>query len=168
MPHTNPTFSAETQVLDPARPSRAGSGQQLTQPDKKQSPDQAVQSLSDRLAQAQLRFDDLGSELAHYSQQERLQLSEAVRIGLEDEISLLRKTMRRFVKAAKASGEDEYPVNLAKTLDLLGLSCGRLAGLLRVQIGLSHPDTQDLNDGLLEALQDFASQIESMKGQNDD
>jgi len=168
MPQKNPTFIAETQVLDPARPFGAGSGERLTETKKGPQGQQLLQTFSERIKQAHLRFDDLESELAHYSKRERLQLSEAARIGLEEEIGLLRKTIYRFVKAANASGEDEYPVNLAKTLDLLGLSCGRLAGLLRVQIVLDRPDTQGLNDGLLEALQEFASQVESLKGENND
>ena len=143
MRHSNPTCQAYTQPTGKARPNAAGplrqaQGEQL-----------------DRLAERE-------AFLADFSPAERLQLSESAKLNLDEEINMLSLTMKRFMRAAESAGEDDYPVNLAKSLDLLGLTCSRLASVLRVNATLVGPEKNDVPKELLKRLTDFSQEVKQM------
>lgn len=100
--------------------------------------------------------------LADFSPAERLQLSEAAKLDLNEEISMLSRTLKRFMRAAESAGEDDYPVNLAKSLDLLGLTCSRMASLLRVNVMLPGSENKDISKELLKHLTDFGQELRQM------
>ena len=83
MRHSNPTCQASTQPTGKARPNAAGT-----------------------LRQAQSEQEDKLTEreafLADFSPAERLQLSEAAKLNLDEEISLLSSTMKRFPRHAQS------------------------------------------------------------------
>ena len=143
MRHSNPTCQASTQPTGKARPNAAGSLRQ------------AHNDLEDKLAERE-------AFLADFSPAERLQLSEAAKRDLDEEISILSRTMKRFVRAAESTGEDDYPVNLAKALDLLGLTCSRMASLLRVNVVLLGPEKNADSMELLKRLTDFGQEVKQM------
>ena len=143
MRHSNPTCQATTQPTGKARPNAAG------------SPRQAEEAQLDRLAERD-------AFLADFSPAERLQLSEAAKLNLDEEISMLSRTLKRFMRAADSAGEDDYPVNLAKSLDLLGLTCSRMASMLRVNVMLNGPEKNADSMELLKRLTDFGHEVRQM------
>ncbi len=143
MRHSNPTCQAPTQPTGKARPNAAGS---LRQADCEQ-----LESLAEREA-----------FLADFSPAERLRLSEAAKLNLDEEISMLSRTLKRFMRAADSAGEEDYPVNLAKSLDLLGLTCSRMASMLRVNVMLNGPEKNGDSIELLKRLTDFGQEIKQM------
>lgn len=160
MPQKNPTLIAETQVLDPAHPfPRVGSGgaQSLA----------TENSFSEQLVLLSQRYEK--ENLTDLTQAERLQLSEAARLSLEDEIVLMREHIKIFASASKEVKEGEdYNEALGKVLNLLGLSCNRLAGLMRVQLLLQGPQSAGLLEDLIGAMSDFVDNMTAEEGgQND-
>ncbi len=143
MRHPNPTCQASTQPTGRARPTAAGSSRE------------ANLILLDDLAEHEAFLEE-------FSSAERLQLSEAARHNLDDEINMLKRTMKRFIRAAESAGEDDYPVNLAKALDLLGLTCYRLASVLRVNVALLDPGKGSETDELLKCLADFGKEVKQI------
>lgn len=133
MRQIKPTSSAQTPVLDPAHPS---------------------QRVGARVEGLHLQLN------RNFSQTERLQLSEVARLSLEEEIALLRKTIKAFTEEAKIvqSGGD-YPAEFAQVLDVVGLSCNRLVSLMRVQLLLQGPQSSGLAEDLISALGAFAEQM---------
>jgi len=98
---------------------------------------------------------------------ERLQLSESARFSMDDEIAMLRKMIRNFTRAAGTSGEEDYPDNLAKSLDLLGLTCSRLASVLRVNMMLAGSHEDDLRKQIEDSLAGFLAEVKTPgKGKN--
>ncbi len=149
MRHSNPTCQASTQPTGKARPIAAG------------SPRQADCEQHNILA-------DREAFLTDFSSAERLQLSEAAKINLDEEISMLSHTLRRFVRAAENAGEEKYPVNLAKALDLLGLTCSRMASVLRVNIMVNGSEKNGYSEELLKQLTDFGQEIKHMSEEKHD
>lgn len=150
MRHSNPTCQASTQPTGKARPNMAG------------SPRQADGEQLDRLAEREALLTD-------FSPAERLQLSEAARINLDEEIGMLKQTLRRFLRASEMADEDgEYPVNLAKTLDLLGLTCSRMASSLRVNMMVNGPQGSDESKEWLKRLADFSEEVKQISAGSDD
>ena len=149
MRHSNPTCQVSTQPTGTARPNAAGSLRQ------------ADDARLDRLAERE-------AFLADFSLAERLQLSETAKLNLDEEINMLSRTLNRFMRAAESAGEDDYPVNLAKSLDLLGLTCSRMASLLRVNAFLSGPEKNDLSKDLLKRLTDFSQEVRQAGESNHD
>jgi hypothetical protein len=147
MPHKNPTLSAETQVLDPAHPSsRVGSGN---------PPDQNP--------------EDTSQFSAIFSQAERLQLSEAIDLNLKDEIKMMKKGIREFAKASEGVKNGEpYNEELGKVLNDLGLSCGRLANLMRVQLLLQGPQSKGMLEDLMNAMSDFVEKMTAEEEEQND
>ena len=143
MRHSNPTCQASTQPSGKARPNAAGSLRQAN-----------FEQL-DKLAERE-------AFLADFSPAERLQLSEAAKLDLDEEISMLSRTLKRFMRAAESAGEEDYPVNLAKALDLLGLTCSRMASLLRVNVVLLGPEKSADSIELLKRLTDFGQEVKQM------
>ena len=143
MRHSNPTCQATTQPTGKARPNAAGSLRQAEE--------------------AQLgRLSEREAFLADFSPAERLQLSEAAKVNLDEEISLLSCTLRRFVRAAESAGEEDYPANLARALDLLGLTCSRMASMLRVNVMLNGPEKSADSMEMLKRLTDFGQEVRQM------
>jgi len=97
---------------------------------------------------------------------ERLQLSESARFGMDEEIAMLRKMIRNFTRAAGTSGEEDYPDNLAKSLDLLGLTCSRLASVLRVNMMLAGSHEDDLRKQIEDSLAEFLAEVKTVKTQS--
>lgn len=89
------------------------------------------------------------------SKAERVQLSESARFSMDEEIVLLRKMIKNFAQAASMAGENDYPDNLAKSLDLLGLTCSRLASVLRVNMLLNGSEDDALRKQIEESLSSF-------------
>ncbi len=145
MRHPNPTCQASTQPTGKARPKAAGSHRQ------------AESKLEDKLAERE-------AFLVDFSPAERLQLSETARFDLDEEISMLKRTIKRFVRTAENAGEEDYPVNLAKSLDLLGLSCSRLASVLRVNSTLNGTGKDTESMELLKTLADFSQNLGQTNG----
>lgn len=142
MRHTTPTCQAHAQPTGKARPNKAGA--------TRQAQGEPTAALADREA-----------FLTEFSPAERLQLSETAKLNLDEEISLLSRTLRRFMRAAESASEDDYPANLAKSLDLLGLTCSRLASVLRVNVMLAGPQKTGLAQELLERLMDFRREVKA-------
>ncbi len=147
MRHSTPTCQAPTQPTGKARPSTAGS---------------LRQAQSEQTIQQQDGLAEREEFLADFSPAERLQLSEAAKLDLNEEISMLSRTLKRFMRAAESAGEDDYPVNLAKSLDLLGLTCSRMASLLRVNVMLPGSVNTDISKELLKHLTDFGQELRQM------
>ena len=165
MPHKNPTLAAQTQVLDPAHPSpRVGSGISPVLAEKNDHNETRENAFPDRMEAVDLRrkFTE------DFSLEERLQLSETARLSLEDEIALMRKMIKIFARVSEGVQDGEpFPVDLAKAIDVMGLSCSRIAGLMRVQLLLQGPQSDGLIEDLLESLGTFVDQITSEGEKND-
>lgn len=164
MRHENPNSPAQTRPSGPAHPSeRVGS----TPPGRlaafNPAPGGATGVLSAPL-QARL---SAAEALSGFTPLQRLQLSEAARLSLDEEIELLRSTLRRFMRAVNAGDEAGYPTNLARALDLLGLTCSRLASVTRVNLELNGADsnawTRDFNTQMQSLLKEWE---EGQEGEN--
>lgn len=165
MLHKNPTLSAQAQVLDPAHPSpRVGSGISPVLAEKNDHDETRENAFSDWMEAVDLR-----KKLTEdFSLEERLQLSETARLSLEDEIALMRKMIKIFARASKGVQDGKpFPVDLARVIDVLGLSCSRIATLMRVQLLLQGPQSDGLIEDLLESLGTFVDQITSEGEKND-
>ena len=101
--------------------------------------------------------------VASLSTAERLQLSESARFSMDEEIVMLRKMMKNFVCAASMSEEDSYPDNLAKALDLLGLTCSRLASVLRVNMSLNGSQEDAWRQQIEESLATFIREEQAQR-----
>lgn len=170
MPHKNPTLSAQTQVLDPAHPSpRVGNGG-LPDPINKKTRNETLQTiLSERMEIIGKRFENSYQIPTELTPIERMQLSELARLSLEDEITLMRKSIKAFAKASEGVQEgDPYPKDLAKVLDMLGLSCSRIAGLMRVQLLLQGPQSDGLMDDLIDLMGSFVDKMAAEEGEQND
>ena len=170
MRHKNPTLSAQTQVLDPAHPSpRVGNGGSPNQMLENER-DQAIQTtFLERLDVISQRYEASWQLPETLTQSERLQLSEVARLSLEDEIALMRKMIQAFAKASEGVKDGEpYPTDLAKVLDALGLSCGRMAGLMRVQLLLQGPQSGGLMEDLIDLMGSFVDKMVAEEGEQND
>ncbi|MFA5611615.1 MAG: hypothetical protein WDA04_01990 [Anaerolineaceae bacterium] len=165
-----PTLTAQTQVLDPAHPSsRVGSGDLPGRFPEQEQHDDLHSLLLQRLTLVSQRQEDASRISETFSKQERLQLAEAARLSLVDEIALLRRIIKMFAKEADLVRDGApYPSDLAKTLDMLGLSCGRLASLLRVQVVLQGPQNDGLIDDLLNLMGTYVDKLAGSEGGSDD
>ena len=159
MRHKTPTLSAHTQVLDLAHPcKRVGRrvGAESFQPGS---------ACYERFEANEWRF-----ELTEFlSKEERMQLSESARLSLESEINLMRAIIQTFAAASKGIKDGEpFPADLAKVVDVLGLSCSRIDSLMRVQVLLQGPQSGGLLDDLIDTLGDFVEQMAASEGGQDD
>ena len=161
MPHRNPTLSAETQVLDPTHPSqRVGSGNSADQKSTTEQDNGIHTTFLERLEFISQHHEDSCQFAQTLTKSERIQLSEVARLSLEDEIVLMRNGIKTFAKASKGVKDgDKYNEDLGKVLNLLGLSCFRFAGLLRVQLLLQGPQSAGLLEDLIDAMSDFVEKM---------
>jgi hypothetical protein len=132
MEHTNPTLYARTQSS--GRPCRQAAG---------------------------VTAQDANGGFISINHAERLQLSESARFSMDDEIAMLRKMIRNFTRAAGSNGEEDYPDNLAKSLDLLGLTCSRLASVLRVNMLLAGSHEDELRKQIEDSLAEFLAEVKT-------
>ncbi|MCK9245924.1 MAG: hypothetical protein M0P11_03090 [Anaerolineaceae bacterium] len=170
MRQETPTLMAQTQVLDPAHPfSRVGSGDLPGRHPEQEQYDALKSLLLERLTLISQRQEEFLRISESFSKQERLQLAEAARLSLVDEIALLRKSIKVFAREAELVREGApYPSDLAKTLDMLGLSCGRMASLLRVQVILQGPQNDGLIDDLLALMGTYVDKLAGPEAGSDD
>ena len=170
MRHKNPTLSAQTQVLDPAHPrKRVGSGSSPDPINQKTQNEDLETIFSERLGIICQRYDAAHEIPTELTPVERMQLSEVARLSLEDEITLMRKTIKAFAKASEGVQKgDPYPKDFAKVLDMLGLSCGRVAGLMRVQLLLQGPQSDGLMDDLIDLMGTFVDRMAAEEGEQND
>jgi hypothetical protein len=103
------------------------------------------------------------------TQAERVQLSEMARLSLEEEIALMRKGIKSFAKASEGVKDGEsYNKDMGEVLNLLGLSCYRVAGLMRVQLLLQGPQSAGLLEDLIDAMSDFVEKMTAEEGAQND
>ncbi|NLC13386.1 MAG: hypothetical protein GX768_05015 [Chloroflexi bacterium] len=162
MPHTNPTLIAETQVLDSAHPSsRVGRGGPQNQP--------IENAFLDRLVMVRQHSEEMALISNDLTQAERVQLSEMARLSLEEEIALMRKGIKSFAKASEGVKDGKsYNKDMGEVLNLLGLSCYRVAGLMRVQLLLQGPQSAGLLEDLIDAMSDFVEKMTAEEGAQND
>ena len=99
------------------------------------------------------------------TQAERVQLSEMARLSLEEEIALMRKGIKSFAKASEGVKDGKsYNKDMGEVLNLLGLSCYRVAGLMRVQLLLQGPQSAGLLEDLIDAMSDFKKDDSRRRG----
>lgn len=153
MSQTSPTFLSQSPTLDPACLLEAGSrGRQLN------NLNQEPFGLDQRIELLETRYETI-SKLPARSISKRLQLSEELRLELIDEINSLREVGLLFSKAARAGGEDKFPENLARTVNILGMCFLRLATLMRAQADLTGKKRDKTLDALMDALQSFEKEV---------
>lgn len=154
MPHEHPTTIAASLIPDPARRTQAG---RRSQKQNGGVLNQEQMKFSTELFELEARYK--GKEaLNGFPNLSRLQLSEQVKLELSEEISTLREVGRLFSRAAKAGGEENYPANLAKTVDVLGMCFLRLATLMRAHAELTGSESNQLVTEMIETVQEFAKE----------
>ena len=142
MRHTTPTNQAHTHTL---READALPGQACLK--------QADLPSSLLTAEREAALAERENLLISFSAAERLQLSEAAKRGLDEEIRLLKSFLRRFHR--EVDGRDEPPTfkELGQSLDLLGLTISRLASAMRVNHVLNPESADGEKEKLIQLLQ---------------
>lgn len=159
MEHTNPTLLAKTHRSGSSCQHWAGACSQ----GEKSGHDPLLENpLIEAAFLLPVPHEFLETDLLNHA--ERLQLSESARFSMDEEIIMLRKMIKNFTRAAGTHGEEDYPDNLARALDLLGLTCSRLASVLRVNMVLAGPQDDALRKQIEESLATFLSEIQTQKG----
>ena len=159
MEHTNPSVLAKSHRSGSSCPTMAGScshGAKSGQDHLLENP------IIEAAFLLPFQHELLEADLLNHA--ERLQLSESARFSMDEEIVMLRKMIKNFARAAGTHGEEDYPDNLARALDLLGLTCSRLASVLRVNMVLAGPQDDALRKQIEESLATFLSEIQTQKG----
>ena len=85
---------------------------------------------------------------SQYSARERRQLGKALNETLWDEIALFRSYIRKFFAMQAGNPDPAGLESLVRNLDLLGLSCTRLARVMQVNHSIS-PRQEDDEEGML-------------------
>jgi hypothetical protein len=123
----------------------------------------------DRLAMVRQHSEEMDLISNDLTQAERVQLSEMARLSLEEEIALMRKGIKSFAKASEGVKDGEsYNKDMGEVLNLLGLSCYRVAGLMRVQLLLQGPQSAGLLEDLIDAMSDFVEKMTAEEGAQND
>lgn len=86
----------------------------------------------------------------HFTQAELADLDRALGESLTGEIDMLRVMMRRFF--ILATSEKDNLDALKNALQLLGLSCSRLARVIQTEQSLQDKQTDELGDSLTRAM----------------
>jgi hypothetical protein len=94
--------------------------------------------------------EELGFYIEHFTRGEIADLDRALGQSLSGEIGMLRVVMRRFFErtAEEASDFD----GLTKALNVLGLSCSRLASLVKTEQSLQDTQADELGEALSRSL----------------
>ena len=91
-------------------------------------------------------LQDAGYYVEHFTRGELADLDQALGESLRGEIGMLRVVMRRFF--ARCADEADDLTMMANALQVLGLSCGRLAKLLQTERGLQDTLADELGEAL--------------------
>ncbi len=93
---------------------------------------------------------EAGFYVAHFTRAELADLDRALNDSLQGEIGMLRVVMRRFFERAAQEADDLKA--LADVLEVLGISCGRLARLVSTELSLHDRHTDELGEALAQSL----------------
>ena len=94
--------------------------------------------------------NEVGFYVEHFTRAELADLDRALNDSLQGEISMLRIVMRRFFERAAQEADDLTA--LADVLQVLGLSCGRLAKLVTTELSLHANRADELGEALAQSL----------------
>jgi hypothetical protein len=94
--------------------------------------------------------DELGFYIEHFTRAEMADLDRALGKSLSGEIGMLRIVMRRFFE--RTTQETNDIDGLTKALTLLGLSCTRLASLVKTEQGLQDKQADEIGEALSRSL----------------
>ena len=94
--------------------------------------------------------DELGFYIEYFTRGEIADLDRALGQSLSGEIGMLRVVMRRFFEEATEEASDID--GLTKALNVLSLSCSRLASLVKTEQGLQDKQTDELGEALSRSL----------------
>jgi len=89
---------------------------------------------------------DASFYIEHFTRAELADLDQALGESLRGEIGMLRVVMRRFF--ARCAEEADDLKMMAQSLQVLGLSCGRLAKLIQTERGLQDTRADELGEAL--------------------
>lgn len=89
---------------------------------------------------------DPGFYVEHFTRAELADLDRALGDSLRGEIGMLRVVMRRFFE--RAAHETDDLKMMAHALQVLGLSCGRLAKIIQTERGLQDRQADELGEAL--------------------
>ena len=100
----------------------------------------------------------------NFTAKQRRDVSQALEKTLWDEIVMLRTCMKNFYGVIRKRPETEEAQRLANTLQLISLSCTRLARVMQVNqaLQLNQPDPMDnsINQALQNILDDWKSDLQ--------
>jgi hypothetical protein len=82
----------------------------------------------------------------HFTRAELADLDRALGDSLRGEIGMLRVVMRRFFERAAEEADDLK--SMANALQVLGLSCGRLAKIIQTEHSLQDRQSDELGEAL--------------------
>jgi len=94
--------------------------------------------------------DELGFYIEHFTRGEIADLDRALGQSLSGEIGMLRVVMRRFFERATEEAGDID--KLADTLTVLGLSCSRLASMVKTERSLQDKQADEVGEALSRSL----------------
>jgi len=89
---------------------------------------------------------DPGFYVEHFTRAELADLDRALGDSLRGEIGMLRVVMRRLFERAAEEADDLK--SMANTLQVLGLSCGRLAKIIQTERGMQDRQSDKLGEAL--------------------
>ncbi len=95
---------------------------------------------------------------ARFKEAEKRDLEAQVRGGLEDEIAMLRVSIRRLLEWAPARGEREGLAEAVARLNALGQAAARIASLLKTQKRLAQ-DAGEVSTALSQALDEVMKEL---------
>ena len=94
--------------------------------------------------------DELGFYIEHFTRAEIADLDRALGKSLSGEIGMLRVVMRRFFeRTTQETGDID---GLTDALRVLGLSCTRLASLVKTEQGLQDKQADEIGEALSRSL----------------
>ncbi len=91
-------------------------------------------------------LSETGFYVEHFTRAELADLDRALGESLRGEIGMLRVVMRRFFE--RASHETDDLKMMAHALQVLGLSCSRLARIIQTEHGLQDRQADELGEAL--------------------
>ncbi len=102
------------------------------------------------MASGKRPVDELGFYVEHFTRGEIADLDRALGESLSGEIGMLRVVMRRFFERTTEEASDID--GLTNALKVLGLSCSRLASLVKTEQGLQDKQADELGEALSRSL----------------